>query len=157
MNMKLRGRLVPVALVVGASLAGPIAGAQASNASIARTLIKANPRIAKDEKAVSKGLKAYSHGKVKPAVKALRHEVSDIDKLVAVIKRESPSNASGRTAKHEIDHGLGLIAKAYGHLATDIRKAGPGGVPASQVNAAVRTDKKGQRIYKAGVKKLSHS
>lgn len=155
MSIKLRGRLVPVAVVAGACLAGPIAGAQASNASIARTLAKANTRISKDEKAVSAGLKAYSHGRVHPAVKALRHEVSDIHSLVAVVKRESASDASGRRGKREIESGLSLIAKSYGNLANDIVKAGPGGVPASQVNAAVRKDEHGRREFQAGVKKLA--
>jgi hypothetical protein len=101
-----------VALI--ALLAGPIAGAQASDSTIVGTVNHWLPAIVRDENAVKAGLTAYTHHKVKPLVKALNHEVGDLHTLQHTVSGETASSAKGHQAKVKIVKGLGLIAQAYG-------------------------------------------
>jgi hypothetical protein len=131
-------------LVVCAVLAGPIAVAQASDNDLRVTLNAYAPKIVKDENAVKKGLSEYPKGKPSPLERALKHEVSDLHKLKKALTHESASSAAGRKGKKDIVKGLGLIASAYGSLRADVLAVHGGAVPASEVNAAVATDKKGR-------------
>ena len=67
---------------------------------------------------------------------------------------ESASSAAGSKGKKDIVKGLTLIANAYGALRHDVQVANGGPVPASKVNAAVSTDKKGRKKLLAGLKLL---
>lgn len=154
MSSSIRRYLLSSGVALCALLAGPIAGAQASDSTIVNTLNQWGPRIVNDESAVAKGLTAYKHHKVKPLVKALRHEVQDLHKLRHVLLGESASSAKGRKAKTDIIKGLGLIAEAYGALAKDAKASHGHGVPAAQLHAAVSTDKKGRADLQRGIKLL---
>lgn len=138
-----------------AVLGGPIAVAQASDNTLRQTLNSFAPKIVKDENAVKTGLSGYPHGKVKPLVKALSHEVSDLHNLKSKLLHEHASSARGKKAKKDIVKGLGLIATAYGALRSDVQAAHGGPVPTSQVTAAVNTDKKGRSKLLAGLHLLS--
>ena len=135
-------------------LGGPIVSAQASDNTLRATINGFAPKIVKDENAVKKGLAGYPHGKVKPLVRALNHEVGDLHSLKRKLSHEHASSSAGRKAKTDIVKGLGLIASAYGDLRADVQAAHGGPVPAAQVNAAVNTDKKGRKKYLAGLKLL---
>jgi hypothetical protein len=141
-----------VALI--ALLAGPIAGAQASDSTIVGTVNHWLPAIVRDENAVKAGLTAYTHHKVKPLVKALNHEVGDLHTLQHTVSGETASSANGRQAKAKIVKGLGLIAKAYGTLAKDVKASHGNGVPPALLRSAVNTDQKGRRAFQAGIKLL---
>ncbi len=137
-----------------AVLAGPVAIAQASDNAMRRTLNSYAPKIVKDEDAVKNGLTGYPHGKVKPLVRALNHEVGDLRALKRKLAHESASSARGAKAKRLLINGLGLIANAYGALRRDVQAAHGGPVPKSKVAAAVSTDKKGRAKLLAGLKLL---
>jgi hypothetical protein len=138
-----------------AVLGGPIAVAQASDNSLRATLNSYGPKIVKDEKAVKKGLKGYPQGKVRPLTRALKHEVGDLHTLKSKLSHDSASSATGAKAKTDIVKGLGLIASAYGTLRKDVLAAHGGPVPASKVNAAVKTDEKGRKKFLAGLHLLA--
>jgi hypothetical protein len=138
-----------------AVLAGPIAVAQASDNSLRATLNSFASKIVKDENAVHNGLIGYPQGRVRPLVRALSHEVSDLHSLKRKLARDSASSAKGAKARADIIKGLGLIASAYGALLKDVRAAHGGPVPASKVNAAVKTDKKGRKNLLAGLHLLA--
>lgn len=140
--------------VVCAVFAGPVAVAQASDNDIRTTLNLYAPKIVKDESAVKKGLSEYPKGKSKPLERALKHEVSDLHALKKVLSHESASSAKGRKGKKDIVKGLGLIASAYSSLRADVLAVHGGAVPASQVDAAVATDKKGRGKLLAGLSLL---
>ncbi|HTU86768.1 MAG TPA: hypothetical protein VMF57_14410 [Solirubrobacteraceae bacterium] len=148
-------RWVLSGVVAFAVLAGPVAAAQASDNDLRQTLNTYAPKIVKDENAVKKGLKEYPKGKSKPLVKALNHEVSDLHSLKKALTHESASSTKGRKGKKDIVKGLGLIATAYGALSRDVQAAHGGAVPASEVNAAVSTDKQGRTKLLAGLHLLS--
>lgn len=142
-------------LALCAVLVGPVALAQASDNTLRATLNHYAPKIVKDENAVKNGLVGYPQGKVKPLVRALGREVSDLHALQHKLTRESASSARGRKAKNDIVKGLSLIASAYSALRKDVQAAHGGAVPKSKVNAAVHTDKKGRSKLLAGLKLLS--
>jgi len=150
-----RRRGVLLGAVMCAALAGPVAAAQASDNDLRNTLDQYSPKIVKDETAVKKGLAEYPKGKSKPLIHALKHEVSDLHALKKALSHESASSAKGAKGKKDIVKGLGLIASAYSALDRDVQAAHGGAVPASQVNAAVATDKKGRTKLLAGLHLLS--
>jgi hypothetical protein len=137
-----------------AILGGPIALAQASDNTIKQTLNNFAPKIVKDESAVTKGLKEYPQGKVRPLTSALKHEVGDLHTLTSKLSHQSASSATGAKARKDIVKGLRLIASAYSTLRKDVLAANGGPVPAAQVTAAVATDKKGRKKYLAGLNLL---
>ncbi|MBV9802280.1 MAG: hypothetical protein JO130_03785 [Solirubrobacterales bacterium] len=137
-----------------AVLVGPVALAQASDNTLRATLNAYAPKIVKDEAAVKNGLVGYPQGKVKPLVRALNHEVSDLHALQHKLGSESASSAKGRKARRDIIKGLSLIAAAYTALRKDVQAAHGGAVSKSKVNAAVRTDKKGRAKLLAGLNLL---
>ncbi len=140
------------ALAVCAVLAGPIAGAQASNSTLRTTVASYNARIYKDETAVANGLAAYRGHNATPLVRALRHEVSDLRRLKGKLSGEAASTAKGATAKGKMVQGLGLIANAYAALATDVKRSSAANpVPRAKVMAAIKTDKKGRAELKSGL------
>ena len=138
-------------------LAGPVAVAQASNNTLRATLNSYSGKIVKDENAVKNGLIGYPQGKVRPLLRALKHEVADLHALKAKLTNESASSARGRKAKKEIINGLGLIANAYGALRGDVQAAHGGAVSRAKVNAAVRTDQTGRKKLLAGLQLLKHA
>jgi hypothetical protein len=135
-------------------LGGPLAVAQASDNSIRVTLNHYASKIVKDESAVASGLNGYPKGRVTPLVHALTHEIGDLHSLKSKLAHESASSAAGAKGKKDIVKGLGLIATAYGALRHDVQVANGGPVPASEVKAAVSTDKKGRKKLLAGLKLL---
>lgn len=136
-----------------AILGGPIAVAQASDNSLRATLNSFGPKIKKDEHAVKIGLKGYRKDS-RPLTRALKHEVGDLHALKSQLSPEPASSAAGAKAKTDILRGLGLIASAYATLRKDVLAVHGGPVPVAEVNAVQKTDRKGQKIYLAGLKLL---
>ncbi len=155
MSRAVRRFCVLSGVALSALLGGPIAIAGASDNSLRATLNSYSSKIVKDENAVRSGLAGYPKGKVRPLVRALNHEVFDLHTLKSKLAHESASSARGAKAKTDIIKGLGLIAKAYGALRKDVQAAHGGPVPAPQVAATVKTDKKGRAKLLAGLKLLS--
>jgi hypothetical protein len=141
-------------LALCAVFAGPIAVAQASDDTMRGTLNSYAPKIVSDEHAVKKGLTEYPQGKVRALPRALKREVRDLRALRFTLMHESPSSAGGALAQVDIVQGLGLIAKAYGAFDRAVQAAHGGPVSGVAVNAAVRTDTKGRKKLKAGLKLL---
>jgi hypothetical protein len=134
-----------------AVLVGGVGVAQANDNTLRTTLNAYSQKIVNDENAVAAGVKGYPKGKVKPLLRALNHEVADLHALQRKLMHEHASSARGKKAKREIVKGLSLIASAYSALRADIQAAHGGPVPASKVNAAVATDRKGRKQLKAGL------
>ena len=134
-----------------ALLIGGVGIAQASDNTLRTTLNNYAPKIVKDENAVKNGLLGYHKGKVRPLVRALTHEVTDLHALRKTLNHEAASSAQGKKAKADIVAGLSLIAAAYSSLRRDVQVAHGGPVPVSKVNSAVKTDQKGRGKLLAGL------
>ena len=138
-----------------ALLIGGVGIAQASDNTLRTTLNNYAPKIVKDENAVKNGLLGYPKGKVRPLVRALTHEVTDLHALRKTLNHEAASSAQGKKAKADIVAGLSLIAAAYSSLRRDVQVAHGGPVPVSKVNSAVKTDQKGRGKLLAGLHLLA--
>jgi len=138
-----------------ALLIGGVGIAQASDNTLRTTLNNYAPKIVKDENAVKNGLLGYPKGKVRPLVRALTHEVTDLHALRKTLNHEAASSAQGKKAKADIVAGLSLIAAAYSSLRRDVQVAPGGPVPVSKVNSAVKTDQKGRGKLLAGLHLLA--
>jgi hypothetical protein len=148
---------VVVASIACGGLAGPIAVAQASNASIIATFKAANGRFNSDEAALRKRLNAFAHHKTgaKPVIRALRHEVRDIRPVNRRIKGEHASSAKGRRGKAAVTKGLTMIANAYSQLASALQRAQAGHpVSRAQLNAISAKARSGHNRLVAGLRQL---
>jgi hypothetical protein len=157
MNRLVRRGPLLSAIAAGAVLAGPVAGAQASDSSIRSTIDAYNARIARDEARIVSTANTYDHTRQPaPLVNALNHEVSDLHALRAKLARDSGSTPRGRRGRADVVKGLGFIAAGYTALARDVKAAGANKpVPSSQVNAARAADRRGHNLVVAGLKLLS--
>ena len=157
MNRLVRRGPMLSAIAACAVLAGPVAGAQASDSTIRATIDAYNARIAKDEARIEKAAAGYDRTRhATPLVNALNHEVGDLHALRTKLARDSGSTAHGRRGTADVVKGLGLIATGYTALARDVKAAGANkSVPTSQVNAARAADRKGHNLVVAGLKLLS--
>ncbi|HEX4281902.1 MAG TPA: hypothetical protein VHZ27_14140 [Solirubrobacteraceae bacterium] len=148
-----------------AILAGPIAGAQASDNTIRATLNHYGPIICAhenaagrctkgEEAAVTNGLDGYpaSHERL---VRALGHELATLRAMKRTLVGESASSARGAKGRSDIIKGVTLIIDAYAALRHDVQVANGGPVPASKVNPIVNTDKKGRSKLQAGLNLLT--
>ena len=143
-------------VALSAVLVGPVAVAHATDNTLRVTLNNYATKIGNDERAVKNGvLVQYPRGHWKVLTRALKHEVGDLRALKAKLARDRASTARGAKAKREIVSGLSLIASAYAALRRDILAVSGGAVPASKVNAAIATDKKGRKKLLSGLKLLS--
>ena len=151
-----RGRAAVAAVGACAVLTGPVAFAQASNTDIASTFKASVSTLNKDEAGVARGLTSYrNRGVTGPAVRARRHEVSDIRTLNGKIKRDAASTSVGRRAKSDITTGLSDIAGAYGKLATALaRSTLSRPVTSATVSASSKLDKRGRATLLKGLKLL---
>ena len=148
-------RTLPAALIAGAAVAGPVAGAQASNASLRATFNHAAPRLSRDEAAVVKALQAYRPAHATASIRALRREVSDIHALGGQIAAQPASSANGRTGKADVTRGLSTVAGAYGALAGDLQKLGRGQrVSNRTIQATARAGQRGRAELVQGLKLL---
>ena len=107
-----------------------------------------------EEAAVASGLERISREPTSDSSSALGREVATLRTMKRKLISESASSAAGSKGKKDIVKGLTLIANAYGALRHDVQVANGGPVPASKVNAAVSTDKKGRKKLLAGLKLL---
>jgi len=150
-----RGPLLS-AIATGAILAGPVAGAQASDSTIRSTIDAYNARIAKDEARILKAAATYDKTRQStPLITALDHEVGDLRALKSRLARESGSSARGRKGKQDVVRGLGLIATGYSALAKDVHAASASKpITNGELNAARSADRKGHDLVVAGLKLL---
>jgi len=152
----IRRYVVSAAVGLCAILAGPLASAHASNATIRATINSYGPKIGRDEVRVLHAVTAYKKHHAAALVRALRHEVTDLRSLRGKLIRESASTAKGRRGKSDVTEGLGLIASAYAALARDVTAASRSrSVSRAKVLAAVAADRKGRAKLRAGLKLLS--
>jgi hypothetical protein len=139
-----------------AILAGPVAGAQASDSTIRGTIDAYNGRIANDEARILETAATYDKTRdATPLINALHHEVRDLRALRGKLARESGSSARGRRGRADVVKGLGLIATGYSALAKDVSAASASKpVTNGELEAARAADRKGHNLVITGLKLL---
>ena len=99
MHRSVHRRWLLSAIVVGAMLAGPVAGAQASDSTVRATIDAYNTRVAKDEARIVDTAATYDKTRnATPLVNALHREVRDLRALKAQLGRESGSTLADARA-----------------------------------------------------------
>jgi hypothetical protein len=131
---------------------GVVTAARANDNDLRGTLTKDVPNIVNDERTLKHALPEYAHGRAKALVRALNHEVADLDTLRLHLSRESASSPRGAKAKSLVIKGLGLMASAYARLRKDVQDAHDGPIPLAQVKVAVTMRTRGRTKLLAGTK-----
>jgi hypothetical protein len=144
------------AVALSAILAGPIASAQASDASIVATINTYAPRLLQDESVALNAEANYSPTKPTPLLKALTKTVKDFDKLAGKLKHETATTARDAKGKNDVLAGSELIATSYRDLVREIKDANASTpVPLTQVAHAVSLAEKGSKKLDRGLALLS--
>ena len=152
MRVVARSSLVVSCVTLFGVVGGLVTVARANDNGLRGTLTKYVPNIVKDEQTLKKALPKYVHGRAKPLVRALSHEVADLDTLRSHLNGESASSARGAKAKSLVIKGLRFMASAYARLRKDVQAAHGGPVTAAEVNVAVSMRTRGRTKLLAGAK-----
>jgi len=150
-----RATVLP-ALAGSMATLGPVAAAQASNASL-RTTVKSDvPRILHSQARILDGLAVLAKTKsVKPLLHAIRAQDRNLSALKVKLSGQSASSATGMKGKHDIIRGLTLVTHANSTLVRDLAKAASGrAVSKAQVKAASTATKRGNVDINLGGKLL---
>lgn len=140
-----------------AILAGPMASAQASDASVRAAINSYNTKITKDEARILRAAATY-HKTHRSAglVAALKKEVIDLRALEHKLARQKASTANGHKGQADVIKGLSDIAKGYGSLAKEVKAASASKpVSAASLRAAQSIDKRGHNLVVKGLKLLA--
>lgn len=135
------------------ALAGPIAAAQASDATIRGTINSTVPKIVKSQAKVLDGLATYDKTRsAKTLITAIKTQNGVLKALKGKLSRESASSANGAKGKADIVNGLGLIVRSNTALAKHLQSGKP--LSHAEANTAITQDKKGNDDLNAGGKLL---
>jgi hypothetical protein len=150
-------RIGSVASAVACAAAiGPVAAAQASDASIRSTIKTAVPKLEKAQAKVINALAAYQRTHSPTAlIKAIGTQNKALGSLETKLSGESSSSARGAQGKTDIVTGLRLIIGSNHTLAKELQKSAEHApVSKAKVKAATAADVKGNRDLNAGSKLL---
>jgi hypothetical protein len=145
-----------MAVVAAGGLAGPMAGAGASDASIKAAIKSYNGVITSDEGRVLTAIgTAESTGNAAPLQLALVAEERDLHALRSKVAAQSASSPRGRAGKAKFLAGIGSIVKAYRKLGKGVGelKANPAAGRAD-IKRALTIVKRGRAQLNAAVKLL---
>jgi hypothetical protein len=150
-------RLVTAVLAASAMIAGPIAAANASDISIQFTLMRAAPGLQRDELRVRAAVERYATThRAGPLVRALRAQDRDLSALQTKVRRTTASTSNGSRARRDIVAGLGYILRSNYSVNGHLRRQGAAGLSPSQLRVAERLARRGDTLYRRGVKLLLH-
>lgn len=150
-------RVSAMSLIAGCAVAlGPVAAAQASDATLRATIKNDVPKITRSQAKILDGLATLEKsGSAKAIVKAIKAQDRDLNTLKHRIAVEGASSSAGSRGKRDITKGLALIVKSNTTLGKDISRASSGkSVSKAQVKAATAAVKKGNVDIDAGAKLL---
>jgi hypothetical protein len=150
-------RICSVASAVACVTAiGPVAAAQASDATIRSTVKSAVPKIEKSQAKLIDGLSTYQKTHNPTAlIKAIKGQSKTLTALETKLSSQPASSANGTKGKSDIVKGLRLIIGSNTSLAKELQQsAHHAPVSKAKVNAATAADTRGNRDLNAGSKLL---
>ncbi len=156
MSRRFRHTAGTAALLTCAAVAGPVAAAQASDATIRSTLKTAVPKIEKSQAKLINGLAAYqrTHNPT-VLIKAINAQSKTLRALETKVSGQPASSAAGTKGKSDIVKGLRLIVGSNTTLAKELQlSAHHAPVSKAKLKAATTADEKGNRDLNAGTKLL---
>lgn len=157
--MSHRAGRISVLLSVAACAAavGPVAAADASDATIRATVATAAPKIDRTQAKILDGLASYqSTHSASALVKAIKAQDKTLKVLRTKLRPQVASTANGTKGKADIVKGLGLIVKSNNMLAKELTQSASGkAVSTSQLKAVNKLAKKGNADLNTGGKLLN--
>lgn len=156
MSRRFRHTAGTAALLTCAAVAGPVAAAHASDATIRSTIKTAVPKIEKSQAQLINGLAAYQKTHNPTAlIKAINAQTKTLKALETKLTAQSTSSTAGTKGKSDIVKGLRLIVGSNTTLAKELQlSAHHAPVSKAKLKAATAADEKGNRDLNAGSKLL---
>jgi hypothetical protein len=151
------GRLALCAIVLGGVLAGPVAGASASDASIKAVIKSFNSKILVAEGHVVSAIGEFKKsGDPSKAQNAIAESIAVLGALKSKIASQSASSPKVKLGKVKFDKGLQSVIVAYRHLkaAFGEKKVSPK-IAKAEAKKAVLEVNKGRIQLREGAKLLS--
>ncbi|HWD68783.1 MAG TPA: hypothetical protein VG293_01240 [Solirubrobacteraceae bacterium] len=154
--LALTRRIAAVSLVLAGIAAGPVAAAQASDATLRTSLRRDLPRIkASQLKIRAASLRAQRTHSPSVLIRAIESQDRNLGSLRRRLRREPASSRSGRRGKADVVRGLTLIVDSNTVLARDLKRAAHHErVSKRRLAAATLSDRRGNRDLLRGAKLL---
>jgi hypothetical protein len=139
-----------------AAVAGPVAAASASDATLRSVIKTAVPKIEKSQAKLINGLAAYQTTHNPTAlIKAIKGQNTTLKALESKLSGQSASSSNGTKGKADIVTGLRLVIGSNTTLAKELQQsANHAPVSKAKLKAATTADEKGNRDLNAGTKLL---
>jgi hypothetical protein len=151
-------RLATAVLAAAAMIGGPIAAANASDTTIKLALVRAAPGLRRSDLRLKAAFERYATThRASPVIRAIRAQDRDLSALRTKVRRSSASTTDGSRARRDIVAGLGLILRSNYGVNTHLRRQGAAGLSPTQLRAAERLARRGNRLYRRGIKLLLHA
>lgn len=149
-------RVAALSLVAGGIAGGPVAAAQASNASLRATVKRDVPRITESQARILTGMsKLQRTHSPRALIRAIRAQDRNLTALKRRLAPQSASTPVGGRAKYDILKGLTLIVASNDTIARDLAKlASHRAVSKRQLVVATLVARKGNRDLVAGARLL---
>ena len=139
-------------------IGGPIAAAHASDTTIKLALLRATPGLRRSDLRLRAAFARYATThQAGPVIRAIRAQDRDIFRLQTKVRRSSASTADGARGRRDIIAGLGDILRSNYGVNDHLRRQGATGLSPSQLRTAERVARRGDSLYRRGVKLLLHS
>jgi len=149
---------VAAVLAAAAMVGGPIAAANATDLTIKLALVHAAPGLSRSDlrlrSAFARCQTTHSAG---PVVRAIRAQDRDLSALRTRVRRSSASSSTGSRARRDIIDGLGLVLRSNYAVNGYLRRQGAVGLSPTQARRAEELAKRGDTVYRRGVRLLIHS
>jgi hypothetical protein len=151
-------RLAAALLAAGAMIGGPIAAANASDTTIKLALLHATPGLNRSGLRLRAALARYERThRASPVIRAIRAQDRDLSALQTKVRRSSASSTNGSRARRDILLGLGDILRSNYGVNGHLRRQGSVGLSPSQLRTAQRLARRGDTLYRRGIKLLLQS
>ena len=151
-------RLAAALLAAVAMIAGPIAAASASDTTIKLALMHAAPGLNRSGLRLRAALARYDRThRASPVIRAIRAQDRDLFALQTKVRRSSASTRNGTRARHDILLGLGYILRSNYGVNRHLRRQGSAGLSPAQLRTAQRLARRGDALYRRGIKLLLQS
>jgi hypothetical protein len=145
-------------MAAASMVGGPIAAANASDTTIKLALLRATPGLHRSDLRLRAAFARYARThRAGPVLRAIRAQDRDLSALQTKVRRSSASTTDGARARRDIVSGLGYILRSNYGINRRLRLQGATGLSPSQLRTAERLARRGNALYRRGIKLLLRS
>jgi hypothetical protein len=157
MTSQIRRITVSTLLFGCVTVLGPVAAAQATDATIAATVKNDLPKITRSQARILDGIATLQkNNAVTPLIRAIKAQNRNLTTLRKAVMSQTASTSGGSQGQSDIVTGLQLIVRSNTTLSKDLARSAKGeAFSKRRLKAAVAAEKRGNRDIDAGGKLLS--